>query len=116
MKNLSQKNFGSFMKLVFKFLVALVIGVAWHKVGGNDSDIAIAITLFIFVLLVLLMRPIEFQSPEKREEYIQKMREKKERRLRIEAKQREEFARMRKLNKEREEKKMMEYREKLDKK
>lgn len=100
------------IKLLLKFLFSLAIGVAWYNVA-DDGGFAIALTLFIFVLLVLLMRPIEFQSPEKREDYIQKMKEKKERRLKMEAKQKEELARIRRLNKAKEEQKMMEYKDKF---
>ncbi|WP_104697811.1 MULTISPECIES: hypothetical protein [unclassified Helicobacter] len=102
------------MKLFLKFVFASIIGVMWYRVGGDDSTMAIAITLFVFVLLVLVMQPIEFQSPEKREEYIQKMREKRERRLMIEAKQKEELLRMKKINKAKEEQRLAEYREKFE--
>ena len=103
------------MKLFLKFVFAAIIGVMWYRVSGDDnSAMAIALTLFIFVLLVLLMRHIEFQSPEKREEFIEQMREKKERLLQLEAKQKEELARIKRLNKAKKEQEMLEYREKFN--
>ncbi|RDU72634.1 hypothetical protein CQA57_06620 [Helicobacter anseris] len=102
------------MRLFLKFIFASTIGLMWYRISGDDSAMAIALTLFIFVLSVLVMRPIEFQSPEKREEYIQKMREKKERRQMIEAKQKEELARMKKINKIKEDQRLAEYKKKFD--
>ena len=100
------------MKLFLKILFSSIIGITWYRLSGDDTAVAIASTLFIFVLLVLLMRPIEFQSPKKREEYIKKMKEKRERRLALEQKQKEELERLKKMRKIKDEQMIIEIKEK----
>lgn len=92
------------VKIFIKLLIASLISGMWYHIGGDGSGF-VAIVLFIFVLFVLLLKPIEFQSPTHREEYIQEMKKKRERKLAIEAKQKEEQLRLYKANQEREEKK-----------
>ena len=89
------------MALFIKIFIASMIAMCWNWLAPNSGDVTIV--LFIFVLSVLLMNPVRFQSPEKREEYIQKLREKKEQKLAIARKQQEEKARLRKEKFEREE-------------
>ncbi|PAF53149.1 hypothetical protein BKH42_07490 [Helicobacter sp. 13S00482-2] len=72
--------------------------------NADDSGF-VAIVLFIFVMFVLLVKPIEFQSPTQREDYIAQMKKKREQRLAIQSKQKEEQLRLYKSNQEREEKK-----------
>ncbi|PAF42489.1 hypothetical protein [Helicobacter sp. 11S02596-1] len=100
------------MKIFFKVLIACFIGGIWYHIGGQNSP-ATALILFIFMLFILLMKPIEFQSPEKREDYMQQLKKKRERRLALEAKQKEEQIRLHKANQEREEKRKRELRNKF---
>lgn len=101
------------MKFFLKFLFSIIIGLMWYQVdSADDFATAIASALFLFLLLILLVRPIEFQSPEKREEYIQAMREKRERKIALEKKQKEELARLKKVRKIKDEESMMEFKEK----
>ncbi|RDU55144.1 hypothetical protein [Helicobacter sp. MIT 01-3238] len=99
------------MKLFLKILLASLIAMCWNWIAPNSSDVTI--TLFIFVLAVLMMNPVKFQSPEKREEYIQKIREKKEQKLAIARKQQEEKARLRNEKFEREEREKKELQAKV---
>ena len=102
------------IKVFLKILLASIIAGIWHELDeyGNEG---IALVIFIFVLAVLLMNPVKFQSPEKREEYIQKMREKKEQKLAIALKQKEERARLRKEKQERDEQAQKELQAKIRK-
>ncbi len=101
------------MKIFLKILVASLIAGAYHQI---DSDsLGVALVLFIFVLSILLLNPIKFQPPEKREEYIQKVREKKEKRLAIAQKQKEEKLRLKKERQEREEQEKKEFEAKMKK-
>ncbi|PAF48698.1 hypothetical protein BKH41_05370 [Helicobacter sp. 12S02232-10] len=100
------------MKIFLKVLAASFIGGVWYHIGGENSAV-IALVLFIFMLFILLMKPIEFQSPEKREDYMQQLKKKRERRLALEAKQKEEQLRLHKANLEREEKRKRELKNKL---
>ncbi|PAF50808.1 hypothetical protein [Helicobacter sp. 13S00477-4] len=95
------------MKVFLKVLLAALIGYIWYYIGGDNSSI-VALVLFVFLLCVLLLKPIDFQSPEKREDYIQQIRKKRERRLALETKQKEEQLQLYKANKEREERKRRE--------
>ncbi len=95
------------MKVFLKILFASLIAGTWHQIDSESGGVAIA--LFLFVLAVLLMNPVKFQSPEKREEYIQKIREKKEQKLAIARKQKEERARLRKEKQDREEQEKREF-------
>ena len=101
------------MKVFLKFVFSVVIGLIWYRISETDDvAMAIASALFIFVLLVLLVRPIEFQSPEKREEYIQNMKEKRERKRALEEKQKEELMRLKKMRKIKDEQSTMDFKQK----
>lgn len=83
-----------------KILLATVIAGIWRELdGGADS---VAFIIFIFMLSVLLINPIKFQPPEKREEFIEKMRQKKAQKEMLIQKQKDERARIRKEKQERE--------------
>lgn len=99
------------MKLFIKIFIASFIAACWNWIAPDSGDVTV--TLFIFVLAVLMMNPVKFQSPEKREEYIQKLREKKEQKLAIARKQQEEKARLKKEKFEREEQEKKELKEKV---
>ncbi|PAF41458.1 hypothetical protein [Helicobacter sp. 11S03491-1] len=100
------------MKIFLKVLIASGIGGLWYHMNGASSN-TVAFILFIFVLFILLMKPIEYQSPQKREDYMQQLKKKRERRLALEAKQKEEQFRLYKANQEREEKRKKELEHKL---
>ncbi|MDO7253613.1 hypothetical protein [Helicobacter cappadocius] len=100
------------MKIFLKILIASLIAGLWYHMNGDESGF-VAIALFIFVLFVLLVKPIEFQSPAQREDYIQQMKKKREQKLAIETKQKEEQLRLYKANQEREEKRKKELEIKL---
>ncbi|PAF48163.1 hypothetical protein BKH46_02325 [Helicobacter sp. 12S02634-8] len=95
------------MKGFLKFLIASLIGGIWYHIGGENSAV-VALILFAFVLFILLMQPISFQSPQKREDYMQQIKKKRERKLALEAKQKEEELRLHKASKEREERRKRE--------
>jgi len=89
------------VKFFLSVLVAILIAGIWFGVDGQSrGDVSFAI--FLFVLIVLMMNPVKFQSPEKREEYIQKIRTKKEQKLALAQKQKEERLRLKKEKQERE--------------
>ncbi|MDL0080669.1 MULTISPECIES: hypothetical protein [Helicobacter] len=88
------------MKIFLKILIASLIAGTWHQIDNESAGVAIV--LFLFVLAVLLMNPVKFQSPEKREEYIEKIRKQKEQKLAIIQKQKEERARLKKEKQDRE--------------
>ncbi|OBV28868.1 hypothetical protein BKN38_03585 [Helicobacter sp. CLO-3] len=101
------------MKTFLKILLASLIAGVWHQIDSSSGGVAIA--LFLFTLAVLLMSPVKFQSPEKREEYIQQLRDKKERKMAIALKQKEERARLRKEKQDREEQEKKEFQERMKK-
>lgn len=97
-------------KFLLKLILASAIGAFWYYIDRNGIT-AVAISLFLFVFFVLIVKPIEFQPPKKREEYIQKMREKKEKLMMIETKHKEELERAKKLSRLKREQAMEYYRE-----
>lgn len=84
-----------------KILFATTIAGIWRELDGGEAD-SVAFIIFIFMLSVLLINPIKFQPPEKREEFIEKMRQKKAQKEMLVQKQKEERARIRKERQERE--------------
>ncbi len=89
-------------RLFFKILFASLLAGLWRGLD-TDSPHWVTLAIFVFVLIVLTMNPIKFQSPQKREEYIRKMRESKERKALIASKQKEERMRLKREKQEREE-------------
>lgn len=61
---------------ILKFLIAAIVAIAWHYLS---NDMQISIFFFLFVLAILCLRPIVFQDPKQREEYVQKLRDARER-------------------------------------
>lgn len=100
------------MKIFLKVFIAALIAGLWYHISEGESG-TISLVIFAFVLLILLLRPIEFQSPQKREDYLRQIKKKREHRLALEAKQKEEQLRLYKANHEREEKKKRNLEEKL---
>lgn len=60
---------------ILKFLIAGIVAIVWHYLS---NDMRISIFFFLFVLAVLCLKPIVFQDPKQREEFIQKMKEARE--------------------------------------
>ncbi len=100
--------FGVFLKI----LIATLLAGLW-SVLDESGEQWIALAIFMFVLAVLVKGPIRFQSPEKREEYIQKMRESKERKAIIADKQREERIRLKKEREAREQQAQKQFHERM---
>ena len=89
-------------RLFFKILFASLLAGLWRELD-TDSPHWVTLAIFMFVLIVLAINPIKFQSPQKREEYIRKMRETRERKALIASKQKEEKRRLKREKQEREE-------------
>lgn len=100
------------MGIFLKVFGAALIGALWYHISGEESG-TVSLIVFVFILVVLLLKPIEFQSPQKREDYLHQLKKKREYRLALEAKQKEEQLRLYKANHEREEKKKKHLEEKL---
>ncbi|MCE3037597.1 hypothetical protein LW135_07145 [Helicobacter sp. faydin-H20] len=102
-------------KVFLKIILAFLLGGVWYYIDQSNL-VAIAVVLAVFVFLILVVKPIKFQSPKKREEFIQQMREKRERLMAIELKQKEEIERARKLNRLKREQHMEMHRENFNSK
>ncbi|BCZ18917.1 hypothetical protein NHP190012_05590 [Helicobacter sp. NHP19-012] len=81
------------MKTGLKLFFAMVLGLAWYIVNGETSG-DIALMIFFFVAFLLLTKPISFQPPEKREDYIQQLKRSYERKMDLRKKQKEERRRL----------------------
>ncbi|RAX57592.1 hypothetical protein CCZ01_05475 [Helicobacter monodelphidis] len=80
------------LQFILKFLIAGMVAIAWHYLTGNMQ---IAIFFFLFVLAILWLKPITFQNPKQREEFIQKMKEARERQAFLESERLEEKKKLR---------------------
>lgn len=69
------------MVFVLKIVISLLVAMVWYHLSGNAET---AIFFFIFMLVVFFIRPISYQSPTEREEYLEKFRRSKERQLNLE--------------------------------
>ncbi|BEG56493.1 hypothetical protein NHP21005_01810 [Helicobacter sp. NHP21005] len=81
------------MKTGLKLLFAIALGLAWYIVNGETSG-DLALMIFFFVAFLLLIKPISFQPPEKREDYIQQLKRSYERKMDLRKKEREEKRRL----------------------
>ncbi|GMB96364.1 hypothetical protein NHP22001_09530 [Helicobacter sp. NHP22-001] len=81
------------MKTGLKLFFAMVLGLAWYIVNGETSG-DVALMIFFFVAFLLLTKPISFQPPEKREDYIQQLKRSYERKMDLRKKQKEERRRL----------------------
>lgn len=61
--------------------------MVWYKLTENQE---ISIAFFVLMLVISFMRPITYQSPTEREEYLEKFRRSKERQMNLEQMRREE--------------------------
>ncbi len=82
----------------------MVLGMAWYLVNGETSG-DIALMIFFFVAFLLLIKPISFQPPEKREDYIEQLKRSYERKMDLKKKEKEEKQRLNQAANERDFKK-----------
>ena len=75
------------MVVIFKVITSLIIAMVWYKLTSNQET---AIFFFILMFVILFIRPISYQSPTERQEYLDKFRKSKERQMNIEQLRREE--------------------------
>ncbi|BDQ29410.1 hypothetical protein [Helicobacter ailurogastricus] len=92
------------MKAGLKILFAIALGLAWYIVNGETSG-DLALMIFFFVAFLLLIKPISFQPPEKREDYIQQLKRSYERKMDLQKKEKEEKRRLNQAATERDYKK-----------
>ncbi|GAA7197402.1 hypothetical protein ID0444_13450 [Helicobacter pylori] len=89
------------MNTFLKLVLASLMGGLWYAFNGEGSEI-IAIGIFVLILFVFFIRPVSFQDPEKREEYIERLKKNHERKMILQDKQKEEQMRLYQAKKERE--------------
>ena len=87
------------------------MGALWFHFGGHDS--AMALVLFMVVLGMMFMKPIQYQDPKRREQYMQKIRESRERKIMLEKERIEERKRTKQALREKEEKLKKDFENKL---
>ncbi len=81
------------MKTGLKIIFAGIISLSWYLLNGEDSG-ELSLMIFFFLAFILLTKPISFQSPEKREDYIQQLKRSYERQMDLKNKQKEEKRRL----------------------
>lgn len=74
-----------------------------------------ALVLFIIVLGIMFMKPIQYQDPNRREEYMQKIRDSRELKLSLEKERLEEKKRIKKIKREQEIKSKKDFENKMKK-
>ncbi|AFI04733.1 hypothetical protein [Helicobacter cetorum] len=102
------------MKSLLKIVLASIIGGTWYTLNGVGSEV-VSVGIFVLILFVFFIRPISFQTPERREEYIQRLKTNYERKMALQNKQKEEQLRLTQAKKERENKKRKELKEQIKK-
>lgn len=102
------------MKLFLKFFIAALVGALWYHFG--ESDPSMALVFFMIVLGVMFMKPIQYQDPQRREQYMQKIRESRERKLILEKERLEEKKRAKQTAREQEERLRRDFENKINKK
>lgn len=102
------------MQIFLKFLLAAVVGAMWYHFGESE-DTAMALIFFFVILGVLFMKPIRYQDPKRREEYIQKMRASRERKIALENERVEELKRLKKSAREQEERLKKDFEKRINK-
>ncbi|MCH5313749.1 MAG: hypothetical protein J1E28_05100 [Helicobacter sp.] len=101
------------MQAFWKFLFAAVIGATWYHFGGEDA--AMALVFFFIIVGMLFMKPIRYQNPERREQYMQKIREGRERKIALENERVEELKRLKQSEREQEERLKKEFEKRINK-
>ncbi|WP_297813670.1 hypothetical protein [uncultured Helicobacter sp.] len=75
------------MIIALKVIVSLIIAMIWYKLSSNQE---ISIFFFVLMLIIFFIRPIAYQSPKEREEYLEKFKRSKERQMNLERMRRDE--------------------------
>ncbi|WP_334083867.1 hypothetical protein [Helicobacter typhlonius] len=101
------------MQLFWKFLFAAVIGATWYHFGGEDA--AMALVFFLIILGMLFMKPIRYQDPKKREEFMQKIRDSRERKIALENERMKELKRLKQSTREQEERLKKDFEKRINK-
>lgn len=101
------------MQAFLKILLAAIIGATWYHFGGEDA--AMALVFFFVIVGVLFMKPIRYQDPKRREEYMQKIRDSRERKLALENERLEELKRLKKTEREQEERLKKDFEKRINK-
>ncbi len=102
------------MNAFLKLALASLMGGLWYAFNGEGSEI-IAIGIFVLILFVFFIRPVSFQDPEKREEYIERLKKNHERKMILQDKQKEEQMRLYQARKERESRQKQDLKEQMKK-
>lgn len=101
------------MQFFWKIILAAIIGATWYHFGGEDA--AMALVFFLIILGVLFMKPIRYQDPKRREEYMQKIRDSRERKIALENERLEELKRLKQSAREQEERLKRDFEKRINK-
>ncbi len=101
------------MQTFLKFFISAAIGITWYHLGGENS--AMALVFFFVILGVLFMKPIRYQDPKRREEYMQRIRDSRERKIALENERLEELKRLKQSNREQEERMKKDFEKRISK-
>lgn len=69
------------MVMALKILISLGVAMAWYHLTQNQET---SIFFFVLMLVIFFIRPIAYQSPTDRQEFIEKYKRAKERQLNLE--------------------------------
>lgn len=75
------------MVIALKVILSLVIAMVWYQLTSNQET---AIFFFVLMLVIFFIRPIAYQSPTERQEYLEKFKRSKERQMNLERMRKEE--------------------------
>lgn len=75
------------MVVLLKVIISLGLAMGWFYLTENQE---VSIAFFVLMLIIFFIRPISYQSPTEREEYIDKIRKAKERQMMLEQERRRE--------------------------
>lgn len=64
-----------------KVVISLGIAMCWYKLTGNQE---ISIAFFVMLLVIFFIKPIPYQSPTERKEYIEQIKHSQERQASLE--------------------------------
>lgn len=79
------------MIVILKIFTSLIIAMLWYQLTGNQE---ISIAFLVILLIVFFVRPIPFQDPEQRKQYLEKIKRAHEKKLEIEKQKSDERKRM----------------------
>lgn len=107
------KRWRCFNATFLEISFAAVIGATWYHFGGEDA--AMALVFFLIILGMLFMKPIRYQDPKKREEFMQKIRDSRERKIALENERMEELKRLKQSTREQEERLKKDFEKRINK-